>query len=318
VFTAMVRLKLNNQIVVEQPINASVAKAPRVLLIDDNPVAVAMLCDLFDQLTIDYDCVDTIDKALATVSDQLTVDKKPSDADFDVIVVDWTVSFGASRTVSHLFEALHNSANTGNQMAVETTQPRVVVLSGYDRELIERNLERNLERSYQTLAYCVLSKPVKSNVLFNAIMGEQAVPVAINSKVGRLHGLKLLVAEDNMINQMVIAEQLKLEQAEFEIVENGQLCVERLTQCTDFDAVLMDIQMPILSGVEATKQLRAMGWQKGGEYYRQLPIIALTADVYEGAVEVYLDAGFNAYLAKPVKPAQTVNTLLSLVNPNVQ
>ena len=108
--------------------------------------------------------------------------------------------------------------------------------------------------------------------------------------------LRLLVAEDNQINQIVIATMLRTAGHECEIVKDGAEAVKAVRQ-QDFDGVLMDIQMPVLDGVEATRSIRALGGQ-----FIHLPVIALTANAMAGDEERYLGLGMNDYVAKPIDP----------------
>lgn len=105
--------------------------------------------------------------------------------------------------------------------------------------------------------------------------------------------LNLLVAEDNEINQQVIAAMLQQLRVNFHIVSNGQLAVEALAE-QNYDAVLMDCQMPVLDGYEATKRLRS------NRSTQDLPIIALTADADSQSREYALSIGFSAHVTKPV------------------
>jgi signal transduction histidine kinase/DNA-binding NarL/FixJ family response regulator len=109
----------------------------------------------------------------------------------------------------------------------------------------------------------------------------------------RLH---LLVVEDNQINQVVIAAMLRNAGHECEIARDGLEAVKAV-QAQDYDGVLMDIQMPVLDGVEATQQIRALGGK-----FTHLPIVALTANAMAGDEERYLGLGMNDYVAKPVDP----------------
>ena len=105
--------------------------------------------------------------------------------------------------------------------------------------------------------------------------------------------MKILVAEDNRVNQKLIEAVLKKLNIHHEIVENGQLAVERIQQQT-FDLILMDCQMPILDGYEATAQIRKIA------NFANLPIIALTADVDVKSKQHAIEVGFTAHLAKPL------------------
>lgn len=113
---------------------------------------------------------------------------------------------------------------------------------------------------------------------------------------GLLHGLHVLAAEDNAVNAMVIQTILKGKVDTLTIVENGQEAVEAVS-VGDFDMVLMDKQMPVMDGVEATRRIRALPGAKA-----DIPIVAVTADAFAAAREELLAAGVNDYLAKPVKP----------------
>lgn len=128
----------------------------------------------------------------------------------------------------------------------------------------------------------------------------QPVAQVISTEVvcdGVLNGLRILLAEDERVNSLVAAQLLYKAKAEVEIVEDGQQALEALRHGS-FDVVLMDIQMPIMDGIEATKAIRQA---KAGERNRRIPIIAMTAYVMAGDRERFLDAGMDGYLAKPVE-----------------
>lgn len=113
-----------------------------------------------------------------------------------------------------------------------------------------------------------------------------------------LEGLHFLAAEDNMINAEILKEILSMEGADCEVVENGQLAVERFTSATEdeFDAILMDVQMPVMNGYEATRAIRALD-RKDAE---EIPIIAMTANAFAEDQKAALDAGMNVHLPKPI------------------
>ncbi len=113
-----------------------------------------------------------------------------------------------------------------------------------------------------------------------------------------LEGLHLLAAEDNEINAEILSELLKAEGASLEIVENGRLAVERFQDSVEgeFDAILMDVQMPVMNGYEATIAIRALSRSDAGK----IPIIAMTANAFAEDEKAALDAGMNAHVAKPL------------------
>jgi signal transduction histidine kinase/AmiR/NasT family two-component response regulator len=123
-----------------------------------------------------------------------------------------------------------------------------------------------------------------------------------------LRPLRILAAEDNAVNAMVIQAILQNKVGALTIVENGAEAVSAVEN-GDFDVVLMDKQMPIMDGVEAIKRIRALGGA-----CRNIPIIAVTADAFAEAREELLSAGANRYLAKPVKPDELKSSIVTTLN----
>ena len=117
-----------------------------------------------------------------------------------------------------------------------------------------------------------------------------------------LQGAKILVAEDQRINQKVISEFLKLSGIEAIIANNGQEALDLLEK-QDFHAVLMDVHMPVMDGIAATRNIRSY------PKYARLPVIALTAGVTLEEQESYFACGMNAFLAKPVNPEDLIRLL---------
>jgi CheY-like chemotaxis protein len=130
----------------------------------------------------------------------------------------------------------------------------------------------------------------------------------LETKGSQLHGSRILVAEDNRINQQVVKEFLKLSGIEVVIANNGQEAIE-LLQTQHFDAVLMDVSMPIMDGIEATGLIRQQS------QFLQLPIIALTAGVTQKERDNCLASGMNDFVTKPVNPEELLTALNKWVNP---
>ncbi len=116
---------------------------------------------------------------------------------------------------------------------------------------------------------------------------------------------KVLLVEDNIVNQAVAKKMLEKIGVEYELANNGQLALDRLTDEHDFDLVLMDCQMPVLDGYEATRSLR----EKEQDAKHHLPIIAMTANAMEGDKEKCIAAGMDDYISKPVKMQALKETL---------
>src|SRR5215469_15589217 len=110
-------------------------------------------------------------------------------------------------------------------------------------------------------------------------------------------GIRVLVMEDNPTNRLVATRMLDLFFADVATAENGAEGVAAVERA-DFDLVFMDIQMPVMDGVAATRRIRALGGPKG-----RVPIVATTANVLPRQIEVYRASGVNGVVAKPLSPA---------------
>jgi CheY-like chemotaxis protein/HPt (histidine-containing phosphotransfer) domain-containing protein len=122
--------------------------------------------------------------------------------------------------------------------------------------------------------------------------------------------LRVLLAEDHKINQRLAVMLLHQASHDVDVAENGEQAVAAVLN-SDYDIVLMDVQMPVLDGVEATKRIRALPPPKG-----IIPIVALTAHAMAGARDEYLAAGMDDYLSKPLEPAALFAALARLANPS--
>ena len=122
-----------------------------------------------------------------------------------------------------------------------------------------------------------------------------------------LAGRRILIAEDNELNWEIASEMLGEFDLETELAENGQICVEKFQQSSPgwYDAILMDLRMPVMTGFEATAAIRKLNRQDA----QAIPIIAVSADAFKDDIQKCLDCGMNAHMAKPLDP-QGVLTLL--------
>ncbi len=149
----------------------------------------------------------------------------------------------------------------------------------------------------------VLTKPVFVSALKEKVAEIQTEESRENKKAeseeaGDLMGLNFLAAEDNEINAEILAEILAIEGAKCEIVGNGRMAVEVFAESEEgeFDAILMDVQMPVMNGYDATRAIRSLERKDAGE----IPIIAMTANAFAEDEKEALNAGMNIHLAKPV------------------
>jgi two-component system, sensor histidine kinase and response regulator len=123
------------------------------------------------------------------------------------------------------------------------------------------------------------------------------------------HPLRILLVEDNVINQKVASLMLEKKGHVVVTVNNGREAIETLAD-QDFDAVLMDVQMPEMDGLQTTAAIRAR--EEGTD--RHLPILAVTAHALHGDRETCLDAGMDGYLSKPIQSAQLLQALAEVLS----
>jgi two-component system, sensor histidine kinase and response regulator len=167
----------------------------------------------------------------------------------------------------------------------------------------------------------VLAKPVTPSRLFEAVLQLQlgprgpAMPSGGDAGLDNLaeamrpvHGARVLLVEDNPVNQQVACAFLSMMGLQVETAENGREAVERVAK-GGLDAVLMDMQMPEMDGLTATRLIRSL------PEHAHLPIIAMTAGAMETDVQDCLAAGMNAHVSKPIDPRQLVRTLMAWLPP---
>jgi len=261
----------------------------RLLIADDNAVAGELLLRTAASLGWQAEWVAGGQQALARIDESLAQGQP-----FDLVLMDWRMPDLDGLSAAHMI----------GERASDRDMPLVVMITAHGREVLA---DRYQEGRAPSSGF--LTKPVTPQQLAAAVQraldGQQAVAAAAPRVVSRrLAGLRLLVVEDNMLNRQVAAELLAGEGAEVSLAEGGLEGVERVRrEQPPFDAVLMDIQMPDIDGLEATRRIRQLA---GG---LDLPIIAMTANASRTDREACLAAGMNDHVGKPIDLQQLVATL---------
>ena len=200
----------------------------------------------------------------------------------DVVIADY--SFEETRT--HIDQITQVAKHTiilayiGYSHDVRAIQHKVdtIIYKPLNIEKIIKALEKSIQQEHDQEVYIVGKKEVQAH------------------SSSRLENLRILVAEDNMINQKLIIEIIQKLGAQADLASNGEEAVS-LYQSHQYDVILMDIQMPILGGVEAAQKIRQWEEDEGMEH---TPVIALTANALQGDKERYLREGMDDYLSKPI------------------
>jgi len=171
-----------------------------------------------------------------------------------------------------------------------------------------------LEEAFEAGADSFVPKPLFVNTLFDELrsaMRRKSIASGKLQNKADLTGRRILVAEDVQINAEILLMVLQAREMEAELAVNGRIAVEMFESHEPgyYDAILMDMRMPEMDGLEATRTIRALDRADASE----IPIIALTANAFDEDVQRSLQAGLNAHLSKPVQPEALYETLESLI-----
>ncbi len=269
----------------------------KVLIVDDNATARALLLGMADQFGWEAQAVESGPAALEEARQGLR-----AQAPFDVLLMDWVMPGMDGGEAATLIRQLYPPGR----------HPLIIAITAFGHLA----MPEPSDNSTQAFDH-VLSKPVTPSIVFNAVVNAGRISAAHQSElglqhhgVGRLQGLRLLVAEDNRLNQQVVCELLESEGAEVTLANNGQVCLDLLSAGgTPFDLVLMDVQMPVLDGHAAARAIR------GGRSHSMLPIVAMTANASASDREASLASGMNDHVAKPFNLPDLVRVILKWVRP---
>ena len=215
---------------------------------------------------------------------------------FDVCLIDWKLPD---------MDGIETTRRIRKEIGDDTP---IIIISAYDWSEIE-------EEARAAGVNAFITKPLSGsslyNVLINLTNGVLGVQESKTAEVeNTLHGKRILLAEDNAINMEIAETLLKMKGALVECVDNGRKAVDRFFQVEPhyFDAILMDIQMPVMDGCEASKLIRASDRADS----KTIPIIAVTANAFAEDVSTVLAAGMNVHISKPIDIDQLCTVLSHL------
>ncbi|MBF0526612.1 MAG: response regulator [Deltaproteobacteria bacterium] len=274
----------------------------RVLVVDDNATSRQILQDTLESFSLEVTLAASGEEGLAEL------ESAAKDKPFELVIMDWRMpgmdGIEASRRIKE-------SSDLGNI-------PAVLMVTAYGREeIVEQAAEAGLDG--------FLIKPVNSSLLFDTIIGLASKKAGAGAKTllapptgadravadRSLRGARILLVEDNEINQEVASELLKMAGTEVTVADEAREGILKL-ETGNFDLVLMDIQMPEIDGYQATAMIRR------DQRWADLPIVAMTAHAMIGDREKCLAAGMNDYVSKPIDPEQLFATLGRWIEPKQQ
>ena len=258
---------------------------------DDNLVAGELLERTVGALGWRADCVGSGSEAVARVQAAMAEGRR-----YDVVLMDWRMPDLDGLSAAQLIRQLQG----------DLPPPMVIMITAYGREVLADARDHSAPPFVDFLTKPVTPKQLADSVL-HALHGEQGPGQPAAAPGGahqRLRGVRLLVVEDNALNRQVAAELLSSEGARVALADGGLAGVQQVLEASvPFDAVLMDMQMPDIDGLEATRRIRADGRFAG------LPILAMTANALAGRPRSLPAAG-NDHVAKPIDKERLVLCLL--------
>ena len=215
----------------------------------------------------------------------------------EIIILDWQMpEMDGLQTAEILHETMQPSKK----------KPIIIMVTAYEKKILQEHPEASL------IFDAILSKPVTASSLCQVIIKatqKRKKPLLTELPLKHLEGVTLLVVDDNDINLEVASRVFKAEGAVVIAVDNGQKAVDYLKNNIDnVDLVLMDIQMPIIDGYEATRLIRQI------PALMDLPIVALSAGVFKSQIEKAKSVGMNDFITKPFNIEVAVNLIAKLVN----
>jgi signal transduction histidine kinase/DNA-binding response OmpR family regulator/HPt (histidine-containing phosphotransfer) domain-containing protein len=265
----------------------------KVLVADDNSQAREVMQQMLHNMSFEVTAVDSGHAVLKTL-------EKPGN-ELDLVVLDWRMPD---------MDGFETARRIRNNMRLSPT-PKIFMVTAYGREEV-------MHEAKQMGLDAFLVKPVNYSILFDAIVeaffrdATQDLTLAPPKKIeeANLTGAHLLVVEDNDINQQVARELLEGFGATVEMAGNGKIAVERIEEdSARYDVVLMDLQMPVMDGYEATNKIREKIKEEA------LPILAMTAHALQSEIQRCMQAGMNGVVTKPIDPDKLKEELLKWIKP---
>jgi signal transduction histidine kinase/DNA-binding response OmpR family regulator/HPt (histidine-containing phosphotransfer) domain-containing protein len=269
----------------------------KVLVVDDNATSRSIFQEMLESFSFEVTLA-------ASGQEGLTELEKASESQpFELVIMDWKMPG---------MDGIEASRRIKNHTGLRKIPPIVLVTAYGREEAIQQVEEIGLEG--------FLLKPVSPSMLFDAIMQALGKEVQDVSLMGRkkekksmalkaIHGARVLLVEDNEINQQVALEILQGARLNVTVVDNGQKGVDAAKK-KQYDAILMDIQMPVMDGYTASREIRNLKSKIGN-----VPIIAMTAHAMAGDEQKSIEAGMNDHVTKPIDPDQLFATLQKWIKP---
>lgn len=264
----------------------------RLLIVDDDDVFLESAADTIKSMGVNADTVSNGEDAIAMVAEH-----HAHDADYHCVIIDWKMpGMDGLETIKAIREKVGDDIS-------------IIIVSAYDWTEIEQEALNAGANGFITKPLFRSNVYDKLNELLNFDNSDKPVS---EDNAEDLKGLNLLIAEDNDINWDIIQVMLEFCEITSERAENGQICVDKINAAPEgtYQAILMDVQMPVMNGREATRSIRS----SDKEYVRNIPIIAMTADAFAEDIVACKEAGMDGHVSKPLDMKKLIKELRSALN----
>jgi CheY-like chemotaxis protein/nitrogen-specific signal transduction histidine kinase len=269
----------------------------KTLVVDDNATSREILKDMLESFTFEVTVAASGQEGITEV--EFADQNKP----FELVIMDWKMP---------AMDGIEAARQIKNHIGLKKI-PAIILVTAYGREEV-------MQLADQIGLDGFLLKPVSPSMLFDATMQAFGQNMPEDSSAGRrdqketeilkhIRGAHVLLVEDNEINQQVAGEILQGAGFRVSLATNGQEAVDAI-RANEYDAVLMDVQMPVMDGYTATREIRNLKSE-----IRNVPIIAMTAHAMAGDAEKSIAAGMSDHITKPIDPEQLFATLRKWIQP---
>ncbi len=270
----------------------------KVLIVDDNDTALIILKEILESFSFNVSTCRSGQEAIDLITGK-------NEMSFELIIIDWKMpGIDGLETSRIILE--HSGLNI----------PTILMITAFGREEVS-------DKAREIGIKGFLTKPATHSMLFDTIMEifgkeyrikkiSEDKETKFNKELEKIKGARILLVEDNEINQQVASEFFEQLGFIVEIAHNGIESIEKVTSSgfpSKYDIVFMDLQMPLMDGYDATREIRKHS------VYGDLPIIAMTADAMVGIKDKCLGAGMMDFVSKPINPEELIKVLITYVKP---
>jgi PAS domain S-box-containing protein len=271
-------------------------KGLHVLVVDDNASSREILRNILESFEFEVTTANSGKEGIKLLQESA------KETPYPLVLLDWQMpGMSGTEVARHI--------QTDKTIA---SKPKIIIVTAFGREEVIHEVE-------QTQVDGFLIKPISPSMLLDATMeamgkevvkhkGSASIDQKYQQAIASLRGAKILLVEDNEINQEVALELLGNAGIKASVANNGQEALDAL-KSDSFDAVLMDVQMPVMDGYTATGLLRKQ------KQYADFPIIAMTANAMAGDREKCLEAGMNDHISKPINVTEMFETMAKWITP---